>query len=266
MIRFSSNVMPELDKCTSAVSLMYEDIFIRDDVRSYSLIVIKHVPEEEEAGQVISLGNKEIGVRVHYKIPDNLISKDDATIQLAVLEIIHAGLIILAKEKHKLGADYLNRVKEEILQLKFDFWVEAKLFANKKDSAWTAMVIANLKMKQFDVYLQIAYQGMVKWKVLIYEGVNTASYFSNLFSNGKWTARNEFILSGKKSEIEIHLNLTDGSLKFVNISPSSPESPIFNLHKANKDKEKALKDYLGTLDPTLASNITNHIKEINPNK
>lgn len=265
MIRLSSNVMPGLDKCASAVSLMYTDLLIRDNIKAYNHILIKHVPETEAAGQVIALGNKEVGVRVHYRTPDNIVSQDDDAIQLAVLEIIHAGLVILAQEKHKLELDYLNRIKEEILQLNFEFWVEGKHFIHKKDNLLTATVIANLKMKQFDIYLQIAYEGKIKWKVLIYEGVNTASYFYDLFSVGKWT-KNEFILSGKKSEIEFHLNLEDGSLKLANISPSASESPHFNFYKISIDKEKAVKDYLGTLDPALANTMMDHLKSIDPKK
>ncbi|SIO05886.1 hypothetical protein SAMN04488055_2728 [Chitinophaga niabensis] len=262
MISFSSRVIPELTGCAAAVTLMYTDIFLRDKVKGHSYIFIGHFPVERGPDEVFPLWNKQIGVNVCCEIQDDIMLQDDTTIQKTIIEMIHTGLILLAEKKGKLDKAWLDSIKEEILQENFNFWIECRQFTSKKDRNWTAKVMANPKMKQFDVYLDIYYNSILRSRHLIYEGMGTRSIFGNLFSVGKWTAKHVFILSGKESDMEIHFNSADGSIKFVNISPNAPKSPLFDLFKVNKDKEEALKDYLGTLDPVVANVLSDHSNPI----
>ncbi len=264
MISFSSRVIPELTGCAAAVTLMYTDIFLRDKVKAHSYIFIGHFPVEKGPDEVFPLWNKQIGVNVCCEIQDDIMLQGDITIQKTIIEMIHTGLILLVEKKGKLDKAWLNSIKEEILQANFDFWIECKQFTSKKDSNWTAKVMANPKMKQFDVYLDIYYNGILKSRHLIYEGMGTRSIFGNLFSIGKWTAKHVFILSGKKSDMEIHFNSAEGSIKFVNISPNAPKAPLFDLFKVNKDQEEALKNYLDTLDPVVANVLSDHFKSFKP--
>jgi len=93
----------------------------------------------------------------------------------------------------------------------------------------------------------------------IFRGKPTDYYIADFFSIGKWKGQDEFILKGKKSEIEFHVQLSTCNLKFVNNTESKDKAPLFELMKADADKDKTLKDYIESLNPAIAAMLTNSL-------
>jgi len=48
-------------------------------------------------------------------------------------------------------------------------------------------------------------------------------------------------------------------LKFVNNTESKDKAPLFELMKADADKDKTLKDYIESLNPAIAAMLTNSL-------
>lgn len=254
MITFQSKSAPELNEWARPVLLMYTNIFHRDKVKSYSHIIITQWPEGN-GSTVNPLWGKEIGVSLERNLPADVSSMDDKAKQLLVLELIHAGLVILAEEKKKLDVNMLDNVKQEILQADFDFWITYKQFPNKKAPDLTATVIVHPMPRAYQVYLQISRQEAETDKILVFEGIPSASMVGELFGAGKWVSTTEFVVTGKQSEIEVHFSTEDRLLKYVNISADTSKAPFFEKHGAKKDAPGALQDYLSTLNPELSDAI-----------
>lgn len=74
-------------------------------------------------------------------------------------------------------------------------------------------------------------------------------YFSGLFSIGKWKKETEFILTGKRKEVEIIVSIEDCNVEYKNLT-SYETPPYFESMKADETGAKwknAYENWLNSL-------------------
>jgi hypothetical protein len=97
-----------------------------------------------------------------------------------------------------------------------------------------------------------------KCRLLIYKGKPSDYYIADLFFYGKWKDTNEFIITGKLKEMEIHITIDSCSVEYINLT-SYPKAPFFEMMKADisdQDNKKAYDDYIHSLPPGIAAIVT----------
>lgn len=251
MLRLISITEEVINSYAEGISLIYGGMLNKNELTFYSHIHIIHTGEKDQ--DFVFEGNrKNIDVRISYDLETDFALKDDYFIQLTMVNIIHDALINLARQDSRLNIEILNSIKAEIVERPFDFRIKYKTFVHPKDKALSLNVIVHPLLRYFNIYLELEKNGEIATNLLIYKGINVPTYFSDFFSKGKWVKK-EFILSGKDTDMEIHLSLEDYSLKYVSTSGIEGKAPKFELMKIDADRKTALAEYLHTLNPAIVA-------------
>ncbi|WP_298731702.1 hypothetical protein [uncultured Chitinophaga sp.] len=259
MIRLGSVVEREISANTEALTFIYSHLLKSTGVTSNKYIHVNHIGNDLE--EAILYYGKEVFINIKYPLPENFHSKSDIEKQEVFLDILQAALCRLANEDKRITTEKLEAVKKQILQQQFAFEIVHRTYVNKKRQDLVAKVIVVPQPYNFDFYILIEDGDVQKCKLAIYRGKPTDYYIDDLFSTGKWKGEDEFILKGKKSEIEFHLQLSTCNLKFVNVTDNKDKAPLFELMKSSADKNKTLKDYIESLNPAIAAMLTNTLNK-----
>lgn len=254
MIRLGSVVEYGFGPNTGAISFIYSHLLEEYNVGLHENILINHVGNDLQ--ELIIKQNKQTSINIRYQLPSNFNELDTNKKNFLFAEIIHEALVRLAKNKPKIDIAKLEAIRKEIIDKNFSFDFVYKSHQNKQYKSLVAKVIISPELSRFNFFVSLEDNGIEKCRLLIYIGKTTDFYISDLFFYGKWKNANEFVVTGKRSEIAIHTYIDKCKIKFVNASGDDAKAPLFELFKSDADKEKALKDYIASLNPAIAAVIT----------
>ena len=211
-----------------AISLLYSFLLQEYGLTNYKYIHINQIGDEVE--EVILSRGKEVYVNVRYPSPPTFKSLSEEQKNEVRLTIIHLALLRIAEKYTLLDIEKLELIKHKISVSSFRVELIYKSVLSK-DNTWLLRIIIEPSQEKFTFYA-IALQGEeIKCKTLLYEGKPTDYYIDDLFSIVKWKGKDKVIVSGKQSEVEFHLDLTDCSLSFTKKSQNSNLPAIFDLCK-----------------------------------
>jgi hypothetical protein len=237
-----------------ALNLIYSQLLKEFGQDLYRRIGINQIGEDLE-----EFVDKESGNRVHVNIrwptPANLDALSTDEQNRYRLEVLHASLLRVAEFDHKLDINILEEIREKVLAHNFSFEFVCASFPNKKVKGMTTKVVVRPEIKGFIFYIIIEDQGKEKCRLRIYNGLRDIVIFAELFSIGKWKSKNEFLLTGKRKELEITVYTDDCRMETKNLTPY-PNPPYFQMMRednSQEERDKAFEDYLHSLPPAHAA-------------
>src|SRR6187402_58414 len=231
MLRLHSVISSGFGKETGLISFLYSYLLMRDSLDFYNLIIVNHIGLDLEEKIFYDKGKAHINIR--YQIDEAFLLGSAYQKNVLFLDIIHTALLRLSMEDDRLDSDKLKAIKEEILSKGFLFEIEYIVVPNNTHKELIAKLLLRVHADKFDFYIRIIYKDQIKWETLIYEGAPSSYYFDDLFYNAKWVGNNEFVISGKRSEIEFHFNTEDGRIVLINKFRDKSKAPIFSMFRFN---------------------------------
>src|SRR5688572_24826744 len=197
---------------------------------AYSCIFISQIGDD--LNEAITKNGREIYINVRYPAPIDFELKSDHEKNLIRLDVMHAGMLRLALKEKKLDPQILETIRNKILENDFCFEFEYNRYIHKKNKDLIAKLIVHPKNNSFQYYIQIEKNGQTKCKQLIYNGFTNLFYVDDLFKKGKWKNDNNFILTGTKGEVEIHITIDQCKVEFVNLT-AYEKPPRFQLFRTD---------------------------------
>lgn len=240
---------------TGAINLIYSFLLQKYKLDFYSYIRINQIGEDLQEF-VMKEGNK-IHINIRYPASEDYELKTVPERDLIRLDIIHKALLRLAANDSRIQVKELDNIKNEILQNRFLFDIQYKEWRYKKDEKINAKIVIRPYEDRFDFFVLIEEGKKQICRLLIYQGKTTDFYIDDLFFYGKWKSINEFIITGKNKEVEIHVYIQDKKVKYLNLT-SYEKAPFFEMMRANISKEDASRsyeDWLHSLPPAYAAII-----------
>ena len=237
-----------------AINMIYTYLLQEYKQDVYSYIRINQIGDDLE--EFILKEGKGVHINIRYPVPGfkmMTISEQN----LIRLDVVHEALVRIAERERKLDVEILNVIKNRILEQQFLFDFVYKSCINRVETERVGCVIVSPTTDRFDFSLSIIDKGIKICRVPIYSGKPTDYYFADLFSTCKWKGVNQFIVSGKRKEMEIRLNINEKSIEFVNTSGFKAGSPFFELMRADENGEQAWQNYLDSLPPAYAAFLAN---------
>lgn len=235
-----------------ALDLIYSTLLKEYRQDRYNYIGINQIGDDLDEF-IMKTGKNDIHINIRYPATKNFASKSTSEQNRIRLDVVHNALSKIAIREGKLDIDKLNQIREKILAHNFNFQILYKEHENKMDKSVSIRIIINPGVKVFKIYTLVIKNGKEKCKFLIYSGKPTDFYFDDLFFYGKWKSGNEFVISGKRSEMGIHIFIDECKIEFVNSISNTSQAPLFELFKSDADKTKSLVDYINSLNPTIAT-------------
>jgi hypothetical protein len=237
------------------IDLIYSFLLQEYHQNIYSHIGINQIGDDLDEFVMKMPGNC-IHINIRYPVHENFESKSVTEKNRIRLDVVHESLLRIAKEDNKLDIDKLEIIRDKILKQDFSFDLVYKVFLNKKNESLLAKIIITPLEDRFKYFVIVEENEIVKCKHLIYIGMPSDYYIDGLFSTGKWKGVNEFIVSGKKKEMEIHINVDKCSVEYLNVSGYNGKAPFFELMKKQSSKDendKAYKNWIHSLPPAIAA-------------
>jgi len=253
MLRLHSVISSGFGKETGLICFLYSYLLDVYKLDFYESIIVNHIGLELE--EKIFYDKRRVHINIRYPIDDTFFYKNAHEKNVVFLDIIHNGLLKLAGEDTRMEPIKLEKIRHEILSKDFLFEVEYMVVPNEADKDLVAKILLHPHAEKFDFFARIVYGGQIKWEALIYEGGPSSYYFDDLFYNGKWKGDREFVVVGRRSEIEFHFNADDGKITLINTSEDKSKAPIFSLFRINAGSQE-LRDYINSLPPAVAAIIT----------
>lgn len=241
---------------SGAIDLIYFFLLHKFRQEHYSYIGINQIGKELREF-VMKEPGKKIHCNIRYPVFEDFETKSIEEKNRIRLDVIHTALLRIADYDEKLDKDKLEDIKNEILEKNFSFEFECKTYPNKKNKSLLGKVLVNPQIDKFDYYVLIEENGKEKCKLNIYSAVSTVFYFPYFFRYGKWKNDFEFILTGTKREVEIHILINVCSVGYKNLTAydNPPTFQMFRADISKEQKEKANQDFLHSLPPSNAAVI-----------
>jgi hypothetical protein len=241
---------------TGAINLIYSFLLRKYKLDFYSYIRINQIGEDLQEF-VMKEGGKKIHINIRYPASEDYELKTVTERDLIRLDIIHKALLRLSANDSRIQVEKLENIKNEILQNEFLFDIQYKEWKYKKDEKLSAKIIIRAYEDRFDFFVLIEEDKKEKYRLLIYQGKTTDFYIDALFFYGKWKNINEFMITGKNKEVEIHIYIQESKMQYVNLT-GYEKAPFFEMMKANitkQDASHAYEDWLHSLPPAHAAII-----------
>lgn len=245
------------DPEANCIDLIYSFLLQRFDLDIYSWIHINQIGEY--LNEVIIKVGKQIFINIRYPSFENFDSKSTREKNRIRLDCVHQSLMRIADYDNRLDKKKLVLIKDQIEQKDFQFDIIYKTFKNKKKPQLISKVIIHPFINKFDFYVVFKNDGRAVCKLLVYEGVPSIHSVENFFFLGKFKNAEEFILTGRAKEVEIHISINDFNVTYVNLT-KYPKAPLFEMTKfriSEYDKQSAYQDWIHSLPPSQASFLTN---------
>lgn len=220
----------------------------------YRRIGINQIGEDLNEFVIKEPGNK-IHVNIRYPAHKNFESKSAEEKNKIRLDVIHAALLRVAEYDKKLNVHQLEAIRKKILDNNFSFEFVFKSHINKKNENLVAKISVHPEMARFNYYATIEENGKVKCRVRIYNGQTSVFFGEDFCFYGKWKGENQFIIWGKKKEVEIRILVDECRVDLVNLT-RYPNPPYFTVMRADiseQDREKAYEDWKHSLPPAIAA-------------
>lgn len=120
-----------------------------------------------------------------------------------------------------------------------------------------ARVIVHPEVYRFSFYVTIEEHGKERCRLSIYNGQCTDLYFADFFFYGKWKSVDEFVITGKEKDTEIHILVNECRVEYINLTKYN-KPPSFEMMRADiseEEREIAHQDWLHSLPPADAAII-----------
>ncbi|MCB0777473.1 MAG: hypothetical protein KDB99_14265 [Chitinophagaceae bacterium] len=238
-----------------AMNIIYEFLLNEYRQNAYSYISINQIGDD--LNEVIIKNGKQVYLNIRYPSPKDFELREDEDKNRIRLEIIHSGLMRLAEKEKKLDIQSLHGIRDKILANKFSFDFVCKTYENKKNKNLGAKLIVRPETNRFKYYVQIEERGQLKCKISIYEGSTSGYYIADLFKFGKWKNDNNFVLTGKRHDVEIHIYIDQCKAEYVNLTPYE-KAPFFEMFRSDissEEKEIAIKNFEHSLPSAIRAII-----------
>ena len=242
---------------SGGINLIYTFLLQEYNIDFYRYITIHHL--SDDIGQEFIMKDRAGSLDISIRFPVD--GQDPAldTLRgrnLVRLEMIHIALMRWADDDPRVDKDKLESMRRLIIERDFAFDILYKSFSSKVDDRLSASVVIKPGENFYDIYVVIEKDGVEICKSLIYCG-RTSNYLDGFFSSGKWKKSKEFILFGKRREVEIHLSIDECRVSYVNLT-RYPNPPFFTGMRADISEEQrraAIKDFEHSLPPAIAGAI-----------
>jgi len=216
---------------SGAIALIYEFLLGELNQTSYKYISVNQIGDDLDE-VIVKMPVGQIYVNVRYPAYEDFKSRSIDEQNRIRLEIMHTGLLRIAKHEGKLNVEQLEVIKGKILAHNFSFSFLVKTFVNPKLMSLRANLIVEPRIDRFDYFVSIVENGDEKCKVLIYEGTTSLYYVGYFFTKGRWKGDNELIIVGNRKEVEIHVLIDKCKVEYESLTELS-ETSAFEIYKAN---------------------------------
>lgn len=237
------------------IDLIYNFLLQEFEQDIYSRIGINQIGDDLNEF-VMKSPNKEVHVNIRFPASEDFESISNREKNFIRLSVIHEALLRLAEFDKKLDKEKLEQIKQRIIENDFSFDFVCKTYKSKHENLH-AKIIVHPETNMFQYFLLIEEDRKLKCKIHLYSGGTDVFYFPAFFNFGKWKGNNEFILTGTKKETEIHVFYNECRFELINLTPYS-QPPYFEMMRADisqQEKDKAVKDWEHSLNPTNAAII-----------
>lgn len=244
---------------SGGIDLIYSFLLTEFEQTRYKYICINQVGLDLKEFIMRESGNK-IHVNIYYPSYEDFEIKTINEKNLIRLDIIHTALVRIAKLYGKLEIKKLETIKEKIIANKFDFDFVYKCYKYKGCENLTAKIIVHPEMDRFNYNCMVEKNNSLKCNIQIYSGLTNLYYYPDLFSYLKWKSENVIIITGKREEVELYIDIEKCTVIHKNLTNYS-KPPYFEMMKAdvsNIDREKVYKDWLHSLPPAQSA-LLGHI-------
>ncbi len=238
-----------------AIDLIYTCLLQHYEQDIYSHIHINQIGDD--LNELIGKEGNNVYINIRYPVHQGFESKSVEDKNRIRLDVVHQGLLRIAEHYGKIDIIKLEAIKSKILENNFCFDFIYRTHVNKKRSSLIGKIVVSPKIDRFNFYAVIEESGNQICKLLIYSG-KTTHYFEDFFFYGKWKNENEFVISGKRKEVEIHVSVDKCSCEFKNLTHYE-KPPYFEMMRADiseADKEKAYRDWVHSMPPGIAAIVT----------
>lgn len=239
------------------IDILYSYLLMEYGQNKYSYIGINQIGSDLEEFVIREPGNK-IHCNIRYTVYNDFELKSNFDQNNIRLDAVHTALVRIAEYDKLLEIDKLEAIKKRISDASFSFDFVCKAWIHKKDITLVANVIVHPDTARFDYYIVIEEGGKQKCKGLIYSGKPVSIYtFADFWGIGKWSGTNEFILTGKRKEVETRITIEGCKVKITNLT-NYDNPPFYTLMKSGiskEEEEKARKDWEHSLPPAIAAMI-----------
>jgi hypothetical protein len=242
---------------TGAIELIYHFLLKEFEQNFYRRIGINQVGNNLDEVILKEPGDK-IHININYPLTPNFAKKDNEEKNKIHLDFIHTALLRILDYDKKFDKERIEQIRNKILEKNFSFEFICKCFVNKKNTNLIAKIVVQPKIDRFDYFIVIEENGVIKCKLKIYSGKTDIFYFDALLSSGKWQSINKLIITGKRKDVEIQVDVEKCEVAFKNLTNYS-KAPYFEMMRADiseADREKAYQDWLHSLPPANRAIIT----------
>lgn len=240
------------------IDLIYTFLLQEYQQNVYSYIGINQIGDDLNEFVMKKPGNC-IYINIRYPVYEDFENRSVAEKNRIRLDVVHESLLRIANEDKKFDINKLEIIRDRVLKQDFSFDLVYKIFLNKKREGLLAKIIITPLEDRFKYFVLIEENEITKCKNLIYIGKPSDYYIDGLFSSGKWKGINEFVVTGKNKEMEIHAYVDKCSIEYINTSGYKGKAPFFELMKQHSSKDEtdnAYKDWIHSLPPGIAAIIT----------
>lgn len=256
MFRISCPNEKKITESFGFLACIYNFLYALHNINFYEFITIELSVGEKEKFRLAYLNNRRPFIFVNFSPQDFYAIDDAVSKKIFLLNTLHEILINLSETDHHIPSSTLTSFKETILKRNFNFAIALLQVANPKmpNSTGELYVVPDLCFFNFFVKLQTPDKQLIS---LIYSGLPSEYYINDLFYSGRWKGLKEFVIKGKRSEMQFHIYLESGKTELENITKSD-SSPVFNMFKANAGS-KELSDYVNAQPEQIKLLINNSL-------
>lgn len=236
----------------SCINLLYSFLLQGYKLDLYSYIHINQIGKD--LTELIQKEGNQIYINICYPVDKNLNLRNIQEKNMIRLDCIHTALLRIAAFDKKLDIHKLELIKARLVENNFQFNIIYKIFKAKKSSLISKIIIVPF-LNKFDFYVMIENAGQEVCKLLIYEGIPSTHYIEQFFFSGRFKNEEEFILTGKENEVEIHVLISTFKVIAVNLTRYK-KAPSFEMNRfgiSETDKQRAHEDWLHSLPPATAA-------------
>lgn len=244
-----------------AISLIYAKL-LHDFEQDFYQVKVNQIGEGTDPDEIILKGpGNKIHINIRYPAPEDFENRSVGEKNRYRLDVIHVALNRIADYDEKYDKSKLEEIRSKILLNDFSFQFNIKKFVNPRNKDLIAWIVVEPLMERFLYFVVVEYQGKEINRILIYQGGTDLYYVTKFFQKGKWKGDNELILTGQENEVQTHVLVNQNKVEYVNLTRYD-KPPMFEMMKADvskEEKEKARRDWLHSLPPSIAAIITQEL-------
>lgn len=247
------------NKGNGQIDLLYSSLLNLYGLNYYKSIKVNQIAPNQGIKEFVEIEKGFVHVNIIYIIDPRFDSLADFEKNKIRLEVIHAGLLRLAKEDDKFAKVKLERIRNEILENKFDFAIEVFKKENPVDNKFLSKLIIRPQSGYFDFFLQVINEGHRVCEIHLYKGKSTPFYVDSFFSKIIWVGINQLIIEGEEKQMRIIIDINECNVSFDNLTSYS-KPPLWEMMRVGLTQEEnnnAYENWLHSLPPAYSAIIRN---------